>query len=707
VSIEINDDIEKIKALEDNILEQYNKNVELANKMEQETEKFAKQANTAIEDYNSNAETKTEEFNTNVKEKTDEFNSNATEKETEISDIADGFDANVEEKTNTFNSNVETKTTEFNNNSNAKTEEFNNNSTEKINAFNSNAEEKIAEYDAHTEKLTNRIADLEEENSELVEQMPWNITEVQGSIHVDDAAKYSKNKLNVFGNLIQDETVTIPIDIEKSTKNNYISQSGALASSSITDTTDYIEVKPNKTYTVNLAANDTNFRNLVLFDSNKAVIEGKSYKGNSFSFTTTESACYVRFSYINTAKLTMSTEFDFNYPSMPVVATGLQKIKKIGKNFIPYPYAENSKSTYGIQYTVNKDGSIAVSGTSKNPACDFYLYGSSTDTGEYLYMKKGTYSIADTNIYNILYIAREKTLGALIGVAKIKQALASQDCYFYGYFLRVEKDITVNTTFYPKLELNDTETFYEQYNGEEITLDLGTTELCKITDSDGNVVAQDRPVYRETDEIWKWQWEKKVLKAVINSKTEIKYNGLKNNNTAVDFLSQTLKNLPANVFSPIIEKITRYNYLKPNSTTSVNNFRITVSLANLGIEKFTTPENAVKALKNLITKKGDAIIYYKATEPIYEDCTVDQSEALEKLYKMQLEKGVNNIFVESENGVTTELQLEYMQDNNLKKEQKNKALEDRITAIENLLSTTQTSALLLDNMQTDLEKEVE
>lgn len=84
--------------------------------MEQETEKFAKQANTAIEDYNSNAET---------------------------------------------------KTTEFNNNSNTKTEEFNNNSTEKINAFNSNAEEKIADYNEHVETLTSRIADLEEETDDL------------------------------------------------------------------------------------------------------------------------------------------------------------------------------------------------------------------------------------------------------------------------------------------------------------------------------------------------------------------------------------------------------------------------------------------------------------------------------------------------------------------------------------------------------------
>ncbi len=90
MSIDINGDIEKIKALEDNILEQYNKNVELEKKMEQETEKFAEQANTAIEDYNSNAEVKTDNFNANAEAKTDDFDNNATEKKSEITDIAEG-----------------------------------------------------------------------------------------------------------------------------------------------------------------------------------------------------------------------------------------------------------------------------------------------------------------------------------------------------------------------------------------------------------------------------------------------------------------------------------------------------------------------------------------------------------------------------------------------------------------------------------------
>lgn len=90
ISIDINNDIEKIKALEDNILDQYNKNVELADKMEKETEKFAKKADTAIEDYNSNAKTQTDNFNTNAKKKADDFDNNATEKKSEITDIAEG-----------------------------------------------------------------------------------------------------------------------------------------------------------------------------------------------------------------------------------------------------------------------------------------------------------------------------------------------------------------------------------------------------------------------------------------------------------------------------------------------------------------------------------------------------------------------------------------------------------------------------------------
>lgn len=614
----------------------------------------------------------------------------------EIETAQNGFDANVEEKTNTFNSNVETKTTEFNNNSNAKTEEFNNNSTEKINAFNYNAEEKIAEYDAHTEKLTNRIADLEEENSELVEQMPWNTTEVQESIHVEDAARYSKNKLNVFGNLIQDETVTIPIDIKKSTKNNYISQSGALADSSITDTTDYIEVKPDKTCTVNLTTSDTNFRNLILFDSNKAVIEGKSYKGKSFSFTTTESTCYVRFSYINTAKLTMTTEFDFNYSSMPVVATGVQKIKKYAKNLCKgfsngsiYKYA----ASFYLDCNLEKGKYYALSFTDLSVGNTYYR-------NEYLTGDNGKYTS-----YSVSTNGKRQTWIFLCAEnSKTNPNLYYKDKGYYFLKNQTQQENASNIVDVQLEEvtsLSDLASIYEKYSGEDITLDLKTLELCKIKKY-GDYIYKNK-----TDE----NWYKKVViyKKVLTGDENI--SNLYGQNL---FNTASIPNTIAQ--SGGFSNFYKYNKAQSGIDNTLQNGEFAIQKSEFNSEtklfikntNFSDATSFKKFLKELYNANNPVIVYYPLENAIDEKIEDEKLiEQLEKLYKLSLEKGTSNIFVESENGVTTELQLEYMQDNNLKKEQENKALEDRITAIEALLSTTQTSALLLDNMQNDLESEVE
>lgn len=661
-----------------------------------------------------------------------------------IEDAQSGFDTNVATKTKKFDDNVTAKINDFDTNAQEKTTEYDNNATAKLEEYNNNSKAKIEEFNAKAESYNNRITELETEVDELSENMPWQKTDISESLHIEDSAKYSRNKLDVFGNLKQETRSGKNLcDNSKYNDGIYYSFNNETITLLKKDTRTSSQINDNEkitlpsgTYTITIY--DITYSHSIQF----IVFSGdiiRNINGNSGTFTLTQETTFfikpliglpsevtlpIKFK-IQIELGSASTEYEqfgampsIDYPSMPVVATGVQKIKKIGKNFIPYPYAENSKSTYGIQYTVNKDGSIAVSGTSKNPACDFYLYGSSTDTGEYLYMKKGTYSIADTNIYNILYIAREKTLGALVGVAKIKQALASQDCYFYGYFLRVEKDITVNATFYPQLELNDTETFYEPYSGEEITLDLGTTELCKITDQNGNVVAQDGAVYRQVNNIFKWQWEKNVYKDFItnldnNFPLEIT-SYVADNLYGVAFSSSEKHKVVGQVIAIISDKLKAKFLGSITDKTNTNSVRNAEGIALhsnnnnqvcITLEKTRLETKNLNGVNNFI-KKNNIILYYPILEPIYLDCTEEQSAVLDKLYKLSLEKGTNNIFVESENGVTTELQLEYMQDNNLKKEQENKALEDRITAIENLLSTTETSALLLDNMQNDLEKEV-
>lgn len=69
-------------------------------------------------------------------------------------------------------------------------------------------------------------------------------------------------------------------------------------------------------------------------------------------------------------------------------------------------------------------------------------------------------------------------------------------------------------------------------------------------------------------------------------------------------------------------------------------------------------------------------------------------------------EGINNIWAETNLG-NTEIEIEYVQDVKKLLEKQAEQQNARLDNIEALLSTTETSALLLDNMQTDLEKEVE
>ena len=125
------------------------------------------------------------------------FDENVTAKITE-------FNNNVTEQTNTFNSNAETKTAVFNTNASTKQTEYDNNATSKLEEYNNNSTTKLAEFNENAESYEKRITDLEQERDEIAEQMPWKTTEIAESIHVEDSAKYSRNKLSPLGNLEQE-----------------------------------------------------------------------------------------------------------------------------------------------------------------------------------------------------------------------------------------------------------------------------------------------------------------------------------------------------------------------------------------------------------------------------------------------------------------------------------------------------------------------
>ena len=733
VSIDINGDIEKIKTLEDNILEQYNKNVELANKMEQETEKFAKQANTAIEDYNSNAETKTEEFNTNVKEKTDEFNSNATEKETEISDIADGFDANVEEKTNTFNSNVETKTTEFNNNSNTKTEEFNNNSTEKINAFNSNAEEKIADYNAHVETLTSRIADLEEETEDLFNAL--NTEKASGTeLYIEDAKPCRAINTEIDAMYAQKTTTGAQLldSADFLFTNNTLKQNG-------------LEVVINEDGSITINGTATN--NTYLKKNLKSVLEDGNYYFYNFNNINQSNKTY--YMLIQGRKSTGYTPADYynargyqtdnfikdtetydasfdclfvfkegfvanNLKLYPVISktaqTGFEpytgkiaspspdypqaieqvdsvKLQYMGSNLLNYTQILSTpNTTSGITIKLEANGNITISGKPK------YSYFSVIQSKNIIdILKDGETYYLDQSNYNRYFYTEIQAVKVdrsitYIGPQKSCASFKVNKSLFKKYVIRIiggsltnwgEEERTVTSNFKLTRQKNLP---FEKYIEKTVNIDLKGNKLCAVSDT-----IKDKLLIDKNGNV---ALQKNVIKInfPITDKTSWK---LESNNSRIGIYNLNLnvkdnKNQICNYFS-----VYNRNALVANSFALASDF---IRFRN--DKNFTD----ITELKTWLSE-NDLYAYCEIATPELID--LGQLTELPKTFN-----GINNIWAETNLG-NTEIEIEYVQDVKKLLEKQAEQQNARLDNIEALLSTTETSALLLDNMQNDLESEVE
>lgn len=96
------------------------------------------------------------------------------------------------------------------------------------------------------------------------------------------------------------------------------------------------------------------------------------------------------------------------------------------------------------------------------------------------------------------------------------------------------------------------------------------------------------------------------------------------------------------------------------------------------------------------------IISYLLAEPKLLECTEAQSKVLDEIYnKAHTYKNITNISAESSE-VNPTLNIKYLKD----PETEHNKLQAQIDEIKQLLSPTETSAMLLNNMQTDLESEV-
>lgn len=148
-----------------------------------------------------------------------------------------------------------------------------------------------------------------------------------------------------------------------------------------------------------------------------------------------------------------------------------EKIVSTGRNLVPYPYAETTKTANGVTFTVNADESVTVNGTA-TAATNFYIVKGGND---FLTFPIGTTLVlsgcpaggsARTYFMNVLstdYLDGSTDIGnggASFTTKKIK----------YYLYIRVEQGVTMNNAvFRPMLNYGSVALPYEPYISDTLS----------------------------------------------------------------------------------------------------------------------------------------------------------------------------------------------------------------------------------------------
>lgn len=505
-------------------------------------------------------------------------------------------------------------------------------------------------------KQTSKVEQLQTENNELTNNMPWNATSGK-YLHITDSAKYSKNKLEISGDMeqenllkIDDGTVTSK-GITSTVNNGTLNISGTTTANwfDVTSGSNKIKINLKGNIEYILDINKTLPSTIVLVarfynEDSENVVQSVQIKNGSTRATFTLSKdierCY--FTTINciTGDTISITDLKIKiFLTQIKTCIGVQKIRQFGKNWF-------DKNNISKINAVVDTSSITANSSAKS----FYI---KIEPDTYTVSRKviGTRFVVGTTA-NIPKIG-EKIIDRMVNNSgsSITLTTSKNANYLVVYYLYNSSENEQEILDSIQIERGSKATKNKSYIEEIYTLDLKNTELCAIKDINGNVVAKDRQVYRNG----KWQWEKNIKKLVLNGTEEWKNatTGTVNHYRGQLYVteSKTSEAVCNRFICRTIEAHGEWNYafLMKDS--------VYINIANTELSEVT-----LNGFKEWLSN-NNVIVYYVLATPEYIDCTTDQSAILDKLYNnFKLQKGVNNIIVETDNGVGVNMELDYMQD---------------------------------------------
>ena len=683
---------EKQKAINDNAEA---KTTAFGENAEAQTKTFNTNSDDKLAEYNRNHTDKIKEYDDNSKAKLDAYNKNDTDK-------INAYNANDIAKTKAYNDNTVAKEKSYDDNATTKTETFNSNATDKQNEFDKNAADKLAEYNQNAKELINKVEQVQAENETLKaenklikEQIP-SASASGNSIHVEDsgtldfdwkingghkqATREGYQLLNLQSGM--QSGITYYVDDE-----GYFCISGTCTSDKIT--LNLNELVLNGTYTFTNKSISGEAINCVLKDNTPEYknIFTKNNETKEVNTVLKDLVCYLTngATYNSKIKLMLvsgSQEKDIEPYGVSPSPNYLSEVETVGSNV---NLCDNSKILVGVD---PKDSSEK----------DFR-------TSDYIKVEYGKSYIASlynekkVRIGNLVYQEWNKNLEKLQQITTDTIKITNQDIAYVTVRNYKNNAEEIKNKFYYKFEESLIATPYSPYGmgSAEIKVDNGldTTDINYKSQTKVLPIQQEMLEGDYVADVEHHEWEKLVLTGnenfvQIQNANKLNYFYLELNSAKLR--GKTISNMLKNVKSGELWDKTSYDDIVSSGSNSKT---INVMLSDTTI---TTLQQFKEKLKELYNAETPIIIYYERATPVNLELTEEQKSIREQ--KMYTYKNITNISLSDE---LASIDVEYKKDPTTEHDD----LQNQIDEIKQLLSTTQTSALLLDNLQKDVESEVE
>ena len=620
------------------------------------------------------------EFVQIVNSKTIEFNNNATS------------------KTDSFNSNATSKETSYNENATAKLNEYNENHTSKIDAYNENAQDKIEEYDDHIEELDNIVSK--------------NIASGE-SIYIDDALEYKVFGAKIDGNAKQTTTTGKNYFNAYAINNTAISVENdgqTIAIDVVTSGNGAINThKTLAELCPNLAVGDQvvlRFNRNLGITHNAFIYLGSPIDevwviGNSKTITAEMLNCEVM--------LYGNRYMDGETEQCIITDFTIMKSSETDTTFEPFTSNEPSPNPDYPQSIETIRNSVKIKQTGKN-LFDSVNYGNlgfwnynvgqittMTENERYLsaycrVVAGKTYTISRKIISNRFAIAacneipNVNTTALVLAASNSAKSLTVTVPDNYNYLVLYLQNDGAYTDVGLQIEEGSVATDYEEYQSNEYTIDLQGNELVKLTDDTKDEITIDKN--------GNVSLSKRIGKVVLNGTENWIFNESGTNYIRFTlFINDLINNQENNkkcvasdyfVSSSIDEAVT--DSADANRICAVSNQRLLIKLVNDNVMNL----DDFKAWLS----ENNVTCYYQLLN-------VSETINLGQLTNFKTYEGVNHFFLEA--NIATNFEIRYAQD--LKKVISKQQAE--IDELKTLLSSTTTSALLLDNYASDLVSEIE